>query len=177
MSGLGPRQALKPKGEDAARQGERRRFVLRDGERLLGEHERAEPAAAARAQGGGSAVERQFVRGLDRSAGDRFDVVERKRRGEENARRGRAAGDLADGEKWLAGERVVRLQRRRPPVGHQELAAPAARHRDAVGIGRGEQGAERCAARPHPAGVAATFSRRREKGFAPPLSPRGRGLG
>ena len=124
---------------------------MRGRERLLGKHERAEPAAAARAQGKGSAVEHEFVRGLDRSAGDRLDVVEGKRRGEQNARRSRAAGDLADGEEPLGRKRIMRLQRPGAPVGHEELAAPAARDGNAVGVGRGEKGAASCAACPHPA--------------------------
>ena len=62
-----PRQAREAKRKDAARQRERGRLVLRDGERLLGKDERAEPAAAARPQRCGGAVEAQFIRGLDRA--------------------------------------------------------------------------------------------------------------
>ena len=149
---------LNADGEHPARQSERRRFVLRDGERLLGEHERAEPSPAARAQGGGSAVECQFVRRLDRRAGDRFDVVKRKRRGEQDARRSCAAGDLADGEERLAGERIMRLQRRRPPVGHQEFAALARRRVEHARCDRD---------RPRRAG--------RRSGCAPPFSLAGEG--
>ena len=47
----------------------------------------------------------------------------------------------------------MRLERRRPAVGHEELAAPTARDRYAVGIGGGEKGARA------------------------PLSPSGRGVG
>ena len=64
-----------------------------------------------------------------------LDVAERKRRGEQDARRGGAAHDFADGEERFARERIMRLERRRPAVRHQELAAPIARHRDALGIG------------------------------------------
>ena len=93
-----PRQAREPERKNAARERQRGRLVLRDGKRLLGEDERAEPATAARPQRGGGAVEAQFVRGLDRRARDPLDVVERERRGGEDARRGGAAGDFADGE-------------------------------------------------------------------------------
>ncbi len=112
---FGPRQARDPKRKNAARQRERCRLVLRDGERLLGEDERAEPAAAARAQRCGGAIEGQFVRCFDRAACDPLDVVERKRRGREDARRGGAAGDFADGEIGLARQAIHALPA--PPRG------------------------------------------------------------
>ena len=86
-----------------------------------------------------AAVEAEFVPCLDRGAGDPLDVVERERGGQENSRRGSAAGDFPNGEKRLAGERIMRLERRRPAIGHEKFAAPATRDRDAVGIGGGEQ--------------------------------------
>ena len=105
------------------------------------------------------------------AAGDSFDLAKRKRRGEEDARRSRTAGDLADGEERLPGERIMRLDRRRPPVRHQEFAALAAGDGDAVRIGRGEQGADTLIRPASPA----TFSRG-EKG-ALPLSLGERGWG
>ena len=125
--------------EDAA--GERRgaSLVRRDGQRLLGQRQRPEPPAPARPQRSGRAVEGDLVGRLDRPAGDRFDLGEAHRGGEQDARRGGAADDLADREIGFAGERIVRLERRRPPVRHQELAAFPPRDGDAVGIGGGEQ--------------------------------------
>ena len=116
-------------------------IVLRDGERLLGEDERPEPAATPRPQGGGGAVEGDFVRCLDRSGGDHLDIREGQRRSKEDARRSRSSGNLADREIWFARKGVVRLDRSRAPVRHQKLAAPAARDRNAVGIGGGEESA------------------------------------
>ena len=174
-----PRQASEPKRQHAARQRQRGRLVRRNRQRLLGEHERAEPAATPRPQGRGGAIEGQFVHGLDRRAGDSFDLAKRKRRGEEDARRSRAAGDLADGEERLAGERVMRLDRRRPPVRHQEFAALAiARRRRASLDARCDRSdrprrAGRRRASSEPASPA-TFSRCGRR-VRIPLSPSGRG--
>ena len=162
----------RPSASSAARERERAALVLRNGERLLGEDERAEPAAAAGSQRRRGAVEGQFLHGLDRRARDSLDLGERQRRGEQDARRGRPARDLADREKRLARQRVVRLERRRPPVRHQELAAPAARHGDAVGIGDASR--RRGDAAAHPA-LAATFAQRAPGTPPSPARERGRG--
>ena len=74
--------------------------------------------------------------------GDGLDILEGQRRGEQNARRRRAARDLPDRQKRFARKSVVRLERSRPPVRHQELAAPSAGDRDPVGIGGGEERAD-----------------------------------
>ena len=141
-----------------------------DAQVLLGEDQRAEPAAAARAQRRRGAVERQFVARLDFAAGDRLDLLERQRRGGEDARRGRAADDFADREERFARQRVVRLERRRAAVGHQELAALAARRGDAVGKCGGEPFAD--------AGEGCRASALiRAFGRAPPSPARGRGPG
>ena len=134
-----PRQAAGPKREGAA--GERRGALLvrRDGQRLLGQRQRPEPSAPARPQRSGRAVEGDLVGRLDRPAGCRFDLGEAHRGGDEDARRGGAADHLADREIGFAGERIMRLERRRPPVRHQELAALPPGDGDAVGIGGGEQ--------------------------------------
>ena len=68
-------------------------------------------------------------------------------RGQEDARRGGAAGDFADGEEWLAGQRIMRFQRRRPAVGHEEFAALAAA-RSRCGRDRRRRAARRLSARP-----------------------------
>ena len=73
----GPRQAREPERKDAAGEREGRRLVRRNRERLLGEHERPEPAPAARPERRGNAVEAQFIHGRDRRVGDPLDLVER----------------------------------------------------------------------------------------------------
>ena len=100
----------------------------------------------------------------------RLDVVERERRGREDTRRGGAAGDFADGEIRLARQRIMRFQRRRPAVGHEEFAAPAARHGDAVREGRGEKRSGATLIR-----LRATFSQR-EKGAGVPMASLSQGL-
>ena len=161
-----PRQARDAKRKNAARQRQRSRLVLRDGERLLGEDERAEPATATRPQRCGGAVEAQFVRGLDRRASDPFDVVERERRSRENTRRGGAAGDFADGEIRLARQRIMRFQRRRPAVGHEEFAAPAARS-PRCDRGRPRRAGRRLSAAAPSSGRSATFSGGRDRSALP----------
>ena len=104
--------------------------------------ERAEPAAAARAQRSGGAVERRLLARLDRAAGDRLDLVKRQRRGGDDARRGGAADDLADRQIRFAGERIVRLERRGAAVGHQEFAARCPR---AIAMRSGNAAASHCA--------------------------------
>src|SRR3984957_810828 len=137
-----PRQACDPKRKDAAREDEPSRVVLWNGEGPLGEDECAEPAPATRPQGCGGAVEAQFVHGFDRGASDSFNVVERERRSREDTRGGGSAGNLTYGKERFAGERIMRLARGRPAVGHEKSAALTAGYRDAVGEGRGEQRAD-----------------------------------
>ena len=136
-----PWQARDAKGKSAARQRQRGRLILRDGERLLVKDECAEPATATRPQGPRGAIEAQFVLGIDRRASDPFNVVERERCSRENTRRSRAAGDFSYGEVWLSRQRVMRFQRRRPAVGHKEFAAFATTHGNAIREGRCEKGA------------------------------------
>ena len=94
---LGPRQPLDAERQHAARQRRARSPRPRDGQRLLGERQRAEPPAAAGAQRSGGAVEGQSRRPSRSSAPATASMsARRQRRGEQDARRGGAADDLAD---------------------------------------------------------------------------------
>jgi hypothetical protein len=106
--------------------------------RLFCEDEGAEPAAAPGPQRCGRSVEAQFVHAFDRCASDPFDVVERERRSREDTGGCGSAGDFSYGEIRLSRQRVMRFQRRRPAVGHEEFTAPTARCRDAIREGRRE---------------------------------------
>ncbi len=76
---------------------------------------------------------------------------------------GRAAGDLPDRQKRFGRQSVVRLERSRPAVRHQELATLAAADGDAFGIGGGEEHAGVSMERP----LSPALSRKRERGRIP----------
>ena len=150
-----------------------RRFVLRDRERLLGEHERAEPAAAARPQGRGGAVEGR-VRPPSRS----------RRRRPSRSRRAKAAR-RARMRAEAARPAISPMARNGSPASASCASSAAARPLairnsprlpraigDAVGIGGGEQRAGRRRAHPPlPAGGerAACLARSGDREDAAPL--------
>ncbi len=85
---------------------------------------RARKAAAGRDR------TRPRLDGLDRGARDRLDLLARQRGGGEDARAGRAAGDFADRQRGLAGERAraARARRRgRSPSGTRRACRAPAR--------------------------------------------------
>ena len=107
---------------------------------LLGQHQRAEPARAARAQRSGAGVEGHRIAVLDLAGKTRFDLGQRNRRRQHDAARRRGAGQFGDGEERLARQRRGRIDIAAAAVGEQEGAtAAAAVLGDAVGISEREQ--------------------------------------
>ena len=99
-----------------------------DRHRLLGQRERAEPAVAARAQARGRLIEGDLLARVDAFGEARLDLGERDRRGEQDAARGGAAGNLGHGEKWLARQRRRRDRRCAPrPLAKRNAPVPPPR--------------------------------------------------
>ena len=76
--------------------------VRRRRHRLLGQHKRAEPALAARAQGRGRLIEGDLLARVNAVGETRLDLGQRDRRGEQDAARRCAAGKFGHGYKWRA---------------------------------------------------------------------------
>ena len=94
---------------------------------LLGQHDRAEPPAAPRAQRGRRGIERHSLAVFDFVGKARLDLRERDRRGQQDAARRRGAGQFGHREKRLARQRRGRIDRAAAAVGEQERAVPPPR--------------------------------------------------
>ena len=102
---LAPRQLADAERGDAFGQQPRAVGIGRDRFDLLGQHQRAEAAAAARAQRGGVGVEDDSVTLLDLVGEARLDVGERNRRRQHDATGRRRTAQFGYRQQWLARQR------------------------------------------------------------------------
>ena len=137
--GRRPRKPIDPKRRDAGGKATRRVFAMRNAQIAFGQHQGAKPPRAARAQGGPLWIEAEFDPLGYVSGGNRVQIALVQRRGEQDAPAGRTARHLADREIRRARQRIMRRDRRRAAVRHQELARLAARLGDAIGKSQSEQ--------------------------------------
>ncbi len=107
------------------------------------QRQRAEAARFAGAQGGPFLVEDDLAPLFDAVGEQALDLGQFEAGGRQNARLRRASGRFGHGQIRRARQPVVRLDRGRPPVRHQEFAGLAAPLRDALGKGQRDQGAGR----------------------------------